>query len=84
MQGTKDDFPTLETLATTVRNVSWNLIYWICAAECDMSMCPDPMQPMYGFALDAKGKPQWLDVVVVSQKAAAVVAEPTAGSKRKL
>ena len=95
--GTKNDFPTMETLATTVRNVSWNLIYWVCAAESDMSMCPDPMHPVYGFALDAKGKPQWLDVVVASplkasvekasvEKAsvAATRASPAVGSKRKL
>lgn len=86
--GTKNDFPTMETLATTVRNVSWNLIYWVCAAESDMSMCPDPMHPVYGFALDAKGKPQWLDVVVqkgpVEKAVAATCASPAVGSKRKL
>lgn len=63
-QGTKDSFPTMETLATTIRNVSWNLAYWVCASKCNMQQCPDPIQPMYGYALDARGKPQYLDVVV--------------------
>lgn len=53
-------------LATTVRNVSWNMVYWICAAEGDMSMCPDPIHPMYGYAMDSKGRPQYLDVVVAA------------------
>lgn len=34
-----------------------------------MSMCPDPIHPAYGYALDSKGKPQWLDVVVQERQA---------------
>ena len=31
-------------------------------------MCPDPIHPAYGYALDAKGRPQWLDVVVLERQ----------------
>ena len=61
---TRDSFPSMETLATTVRNVSWNLCYWVHASTCDMAGCPDPIQPTYGYALDDRGKPQYLDLVI--------------------
>lgn len=60
---TKESFPTMEMMATTVRNISWNLAYWICASKCNMQDVPDPIQPSYGYAMDGKGKPQYLDVV---------------------
>lgn len=63
-QTVKDDFPTLEMLATTVRNVSWNMLYWVAAANGDMTKCPCPVHPMYGYAMDEKGKPQYLDIVM--------------------
>lgn len=36
----KKSFPTPQTLFTTTRNVSWNLLYWMCAADGRMHLCP--------------------------------------------
>lgn len=35
---TKESFPTMEMLATTIRNISWNLSYWVCASRCNMQV----------------------------------------------
>jgi hypothetical protein len=64
-EGVKKDFPSLEMIATTVRNASWNLIYWLCAVRGSMRECPSPVDTRYGYARDASGKPQWLDVVLL-------------------
>lgn len=58
----------VQMLTTTIRNVSWTLAYWWCAATNTMKDCPDPMQVKYGYILDGKGKPQWLDVALKEAK----------------
>lgn len=60
---TKLMFPSSEMLLTTVKNVSWTIKYWEAACHGDMGLCPDPVQPEYGFALDSKGRPAWSDLV---------------------
>jgi hypothetical protein len=64
---TREAFPTALQMDTTARNIAWTLMYWMCAAEGSMKECPDPLHDdgMYGYALDAKGKPTWKDVAVV-------------------
>jgi hypothetical protein len=75
---TKEDFPSMEMLVTTVRNASWVLAYWTCAAAECVGDVPDPLQPRYGFALDSKDKPQWLDLAMQERAAAA------AGQRKRL
>lgn len=60
---TKLAFPSVEMLLTTAKNVDWTIKYWKAACLGDMSLCPDPVQPEYGFALDSKGRPSWADLV---------------------
>ena len=36
--GTKESLPSMEMMATTVRNISWNLSYWVCASKCNMQV----------------------------------------------
>lgn len=67
-QAIKDEFPSMERVATTIRNTSWTILYWRCAVMGDMSKCPDPMSPTYGYAMGDDGKPQWLDVVFLGSK----------------
>lgn len=68
----KEDFPTMEMVVTTVRNVTWNLLYWMGAVTDKMDEVPDPLQVRYGYVLDCKGKPQWLDVAMREAKRARV------------
>jgi hypothetical protein len=76
---TKEEFPTMGMVATTTRNASWNLIYWLCAVEGVMQgVCPDPVDPKYGYALDSKGKTQWLDIVLMERGGAQIRAENNA------
>ncbi len=68
---TKDSFPSVKTMETTVRNVNWTLAYWMSAAMGSMQGCPNPLAldasnqyvPIYGYVLDAKGKPTWADLI---------------------
>lgn len=77
-EAVKTEFPSLQTMGTMVRNVSWNLLYWMAAAEGDMQMCPSPLHPMYGYAKDQEsGRTQWLDVVLLS------ASEPACKKKKK-
>lgn len=74
----KLEFPSLQMMGTMVRNVSWNLLYWMAAAEGDMKMCPSPIHPMYGYAIDGEnGRPQWLDIVLLN------TSEPACKKKKK-
>jgi hypothetical protein len=52
-------------METTVRNVAWTLAYWMCAAMGNMKVCPNPLDGggVYGYVLDAKGRPTWKDNV---------------------
>lgn len=64
----KEDFPTMEMAVTTVRNMSWTLGYWTGAVLDKMQAVPDPLHVKYGYVLDAKGRPQWLDIAMREAK----------------
>lgn len=61
--GIKEEFPILQRVVTTVRNASWNILYWECAVKGDMSGCPDPIDERFGYTMGADGKPKWMDLV---------------------
>jgi hypothetical protein len=51
----KDTLPHHERVVCTIRNTNWILSYWTCEPA------PDPIQPMFGFRLQAAGAPEYDD-----------------------
>lgn len=65
-QNIKNEFPNQYTMGTIIRNVSWNVLYWLASVEGNMQLCPSPIHPMYGYGIDSEsGKAQWLDVLLL-------------------
>jgi hypothetical protein len=51
----KETLPHHERVVCTIRNTNWILSYWTCEPA------PDPIQPMFGFRLQAAGAPEYDD-----------------------
>ncbi len=51
----RDSLPSAARVACTIRNANWVLAYWTCEPA------PDPIQPAYGFRLQAGGCPEYDD-----------------------
>jgi len=52
---TKSTLPDVSRVTCTVRNANWVLQYW----RCDEGACPDPLQPIFGYAIGANGLPMY-------------------------
>lgn len=52
---TKNNLPTVDRVACTIRNVNWVMAYWTCLPA------PDPLQAQYGFCVMPNGTPGYED-----------------------